>query len=194
MFRRNALAIALVCTALTGFLLPGPAHPDGKPLAKENYLVGAGDSLNIVVWKNEDISGEYLVRPDGKTTIPLVGDIVAAGMSTDAIAMQISKKMELFIEDPFVTVILTNAASHRIYVLGEVVRPGVYPLQDRLSVLQALALAGGFTEFARKDHMVIIRHQMDRQLKFDVSYKEILRSPDAAQNLLLERGDTLVVP
>jgi len=161
---------------------------------QDNYLVGAGDVLNIVVWKNEDLSGEHLVRPDGKTTLPLIGDIVAAGMSTDAIAMQISKKLELFIENPFVTVILLNATSNRVYVLGEVKLPGVYPLQDRLTVIQALALAGGLTEFAKKDRMVVIRQSNNIQVKYDVNYKDILKSPNGGQNLLLERGDTLVVP
>ncbi len=177
----------------------GIAAASGQPTVKsqsaqDNYLVGAGDILNIVVWKNEDLSGEYLVRPDGKITLPLIGDVVASGMSTDAIAMQIAKKIELFIEDPFITVIVIDAASNKIYVLGEVAQPGVYQLQDQLSVLQALALAGGFTEFAKTDEMVVIRRIKDKQTRYRVSYKEILKAPEKGHNLLLKRGDTLVVP
>ena len=158
------------------------------------YLAGAGDLLHIVVWKNEEITGDYIVRPDGKTTLPLVGDVVAAGMSTDAIAMQISKKLKLFIENPYVTVIVTQTSSNRIYVLGEVARPGVYPLQDRLTVLQALALAGGFSQFAKKDRMVVIRYEGKGQIKHEVNYRDILKDPEKGRNLLLRRGDTLVVP
>lgn len=162
--------------------------------SNESYRVGSGDLLNIVIWKDEELSGEYLVRPDGKITLPLVGDIVAASMTTDSISMQITKKLGLFIEDPFITVIVTNAASNRIYVLGEVANPGVYQLQENLSVLQALALAGGFTEFARKDQMMVIRQFHDIQKSYKINYKDILRAPDKGHNLLLKRGDTLVVP
>jgi polysaccharide export outer membrane protein len=181
----------------------GPAQAQESPKAARDqeanktndiYLVGSGDILNIVIWKNEDLTDDYIVRPDGKTTLPLIGDIVAEGMSTDAIAMQIERKLELFIEDPFITVIVKSAVSNRIYILGEVVQPGVYPLPGRMNVLQALALAGGFTGFAKKDRMVLIRQERDKQTKFDISYKEILRDPKTGFNILLERGDTLVVP
>ncbi|HDL53371.1 MAG TPA: sugar ABC transporter substrate-binding protein [Proteobacteria bacterium] len=170
--------------------------PNGWAADKKDdvYLAGAGDLLHIVIWKNDDITGDYLVRPDGKITLPLVGDVVATGMSTDAIAMQISKKLKLFIENPYVTVIVTQTSSNRIYVLGEVQRPGVYPLQERLTVLQALALSGGFTQFAKKDRMSVIRYEGNRQVKYEVNYRDILKDPEKGRNLLLKRGDTLVVP
>jgi len=194
------IATVVIILSVTTFPLTTLAEetsPSKNLTVKENndnYLIGAGDILNIVVWKNEDFSGVFLVRPDGKTTLPLIGDIIAEGMSTDLIKVQIESKLKLFIGDPYVTVIVNEAASNRVYVLGEVQTPGVYPIQDRLSVIQALALAGGLTEFAKLDRMVVIRHVKNKQIKFDISYKQILKSPDGGHNLLLKRGDTLVVP
>ncbi len=160
----------------------------------DSYLVEAGDLLGIVVWKNEELSANYTVRPDGKITIPLIGDIIAAGMKTDNISFQIELKLKEFIDSPFVTVIVREAASNLVYVLGEVRNPGVYRIQGSLSVLQVIALAGGFTEFAKREKMVLIRLEKGLQKKINLSFREIIKSPEAGGNILLLRGDTLVVP
>jgi polysaccharide export outer membrane protein len=192
-YRGKCFSGFLLIIVLALFLLPQKAG--AAPSKKvENYLVGAGDLLSVVVWKNEEVSGEHMVRPDGKITLPLVGDILAAGMTTDAISNQIIKKLELFIESPHVSVIIRDAASNIIYVLGEVNAPGAYPIRDRLTVLQALALAGGFSEFARRNEMALIRLEGDSQKLTEISFREILKTADPAQNLLLKRGDTLVIP
>jgi len=189
-----ALLMSLLC-------LPAIAQSVEKPSAgaKENaksysYLVEAGDLLGIVVWKNEELSDDYIVRPDGKITIPLIGDIIASGMKTDNISLQIELKLKEFIESPFVTVIVRNAASNLVYVLGEVRNPGVYRIQGSLTVLQVIALAGGFSEFANREKMVLIRLENGVQKKFNFSFKNIIRSPEGGGNILLMRGDTLVVP
>jgi len=158
------------------------------------YIVEAGDILNIVVWKNKELSGDRVVRPDGKITIPLIGDIIAAGMTTGKISLQIRVKLKEFIEAPFVTAIVKAANSNLVYVLGEVKNPGVYTIRGSLTVLQAVALAGGFSKFANKEKMVLIRKKKGQQEKFNLSFRRIINSPDVGGNIFLLRGDTLVVP
>jgi polysaccharide export outer membrane protein len=159
-----------------------------------DYLIGAGDLLEVVTWKNEDLSGVFRVRPDGKFSMPLIGDVIAAGKNTDAINMQIQTKLQLFIESPYVSTIIRETASNRVYVLGEVNAPGAYPLEGSLTVLQALALAGGFTEFAIRDRLVLVRGAGEHQQNFTLSYRKILAESGEKYNMILERGDTLVVP
>jgi polysaccharide export outer membrane protein len=162
--------------------------------ASNDYRLGAGDLIRVVVWKNEEISGEYRVRPDGKISMPLVGDILAEGSTVDEVSMQVAQKLKLFIENPFVSAILEEASSNKIYVLGEVVNPGTYTIDGSLTVLQALALAGGFSTFANKEKMVLIRGFGETQIRIPLSYSKILRDPGEKLNPTLQRGDTLVVP
>ncbi len=162
-----------------------------------DYLVGAGDLIEIVVWKNPEVSGEFRIRPDGKFSMPLVGDIVAFGMTTDIISMQVEKKLQLFIESPYVSTIVRETTSNRIYILGEVKNPGAYPIISSLTVLQALALAGGFSEFAKQDKLLLVRGSGADQQKVVINYTRILKSTEndsGELNVVLKRGDTLVVP
>jgi polysaccharide export outer membrane protein len=148
----------------------------------------------VVVWKNEEVSGNFRVRPDGKFSMPLIGDILAEENTTDGVSMQIEQKLKLFIESPYVSTIVMEAASNRIYILGEVANPGTYTIDGPLTVLQALALAGGFTAFAGKEKMVLVRGAGQMQRNIPLSYSRILRTPGEEQNPVLQRGDTLVVP
>ena len=161
---------------------------------RDDYHLGAGDLVQVIIWKNEDVSGEFRVRPDGKFSMPLIGDILAEGSNADSISVQIEQKLKLFIESPYVSTIVVEAASNRIYVLGEVVNTGTYAIDGSLTVLQALALAGGFTEFASKEKMVLVRGVGVVQINTKLSYSKILRTPGEETNPIMERGDTLVVP
>ena len=161
---------------------------------RDDYHLGAGDLVQVIIWKNEDVSGEFRVRPDGKFSMPLIGDILAEGSNADSISVQIEQKLKLFIESPYVSTIVVEAASNRIYVLGEVVNTGTYAIDGSLTVLQALALAGGFTEFASKEKMVLVRGVGVVQINTKLSYSKILRTPGEETNPVMERGDTLVVP
>jgi len=177
--------------------LPAMAQEEVPAEAGEStgdYQVWAGDLLEVVIWKNADLSGEFRVRPDGKFSMPLIGDVIAEGKTTDAINQQIQSKLEFFIDSPFVSTIVRETASNLVYVLGEVTTPGAYPIQGSLSVLQALALAGGLTEFANRDKMVLVRGSGDKQQNFTLSYRNILADPGGEFNMVLQRGDTLVVP
>jgi polysaccharide export outer membrane protein len=168
--------------------------PDSEVISSGDYLVGAGDLIEVVVWKNPEVSGEFRVRPDGKFSMPLVGDILAVGMTTDVVSMQVEKKLQLFIESPYVSTIVREATSNRIYILGEVVNTGVYHIDGTLTVLQALALAGGFTEFADRSKLLLIRGSGTDQQKITINYTGILKSSADEVVVILERGDTLVVP
>ncbi len=163
-----------------------------KPV--DDYQLGAGDFVQIVVWKNEEVSGNFRVRPDGKFSMPLIGDILADGSTTDGVSMQVEQKLKLFIESPYVSTIVVEAASNRIYILGEVANPGTYTMDGSLTVLQALALAGGFTQFAGKEKMVLVRGTGETQRNIPLRYSKILRTPGEENNPVLKRGDTLVVP
>lgn len=160
----------------------------------DEYLIGAGDLLKVVVWKNLELSGDFLVRPDGKFTMPLIGDILAEGTSTTDVSKQIVEKLKLFVETPFVSTIVSQTLSNRVFVLGEVKTSGPYIIGGPMTVLQALSMAGGFTAFANKEKMVLIRRSGDKQIRIPLSYSKILHSPGEENNPVLTRGDTLVVP
>lgn len=189
--------ILCILVVMLAIGLPAMAQEEVPAEAGEStgdYQVWAGDLLEVVIWKNADLSGEFRVRPDGKFSMPLIGDVIAEGKTTDAINQQIQSKLEFFIDSPFVSTIVRETASNLVYVLGEVTTPGAYPIQGSLSVLQALALAGGLTEFASRDKMVLVRGSGDKQQNFTLSYRNILADPGGEFNMVLQRGDTLVVP
>lgn len=169
--------------------MPGPGTG-----TTDEYYIGAGDLLKVVVWKNLELSGDFLVRPDGKFTMPLIGDIVAEGTSTSDVSKQIVEKLKLFVETPFVSTIVSQISSNRVFVLGEVKTSGPYIISGPMTVLQALSMAGGFTAFANKEKMVLIRRAGDKQIRIPLSYSKILHSPGEKNNPVLTRGDTLVVP
>ena len=155
------------------------------------YSIGPADVLQISVWKEPELSRDATVRLDGVVTIPLLGDTPAAGKTPNELADDISKKLAKFIEKPRVSVGIAQANSSRIYIIGQMVRSGEFPLSRRMTVLQGLALAGGFKEFAKTEDIVIVRQ--DRTV-VPVNYKRIADGKDMSQNVALMAGDTIVVP
>jgi len=159
------------------------------------YVIGPEDVLEINVWKNADLSKTVTVRPDGMITLPLIGEIRAGGSTPNQLREIISKRLEKYKEIPEVTVTVTQVNSYIIYVLGEVRNPGKYQVKSYTTVLQAVAQAGGFSEWARKNDMVIIRRTLDGlDQKITVKYKDVLRNKGSRPDELLYPGDTLVVP
>jgi polysaccharide export outer membrane protein len=175
-----------------------PADDDkvsGVPATtNSNYLIGPEDVLDITVWKEPDVSRVVPVRPDGRISLPLINDVQAAGLSPEQLATALAEKMGKFLNKPQVTVIVTAINSQRVFVVGEVLRAGAFPLLPGMTVLQALASAGGFTTFAdvKKIHVMRMRDGKQAQLAF--SYREVLRGEKPEQNVTLEPGDTIVVP
>jgi polysaccharide export outer membrane protein len=169
-----------------------PARPAARgTAAAPGYLIGPADVLRIIVWKEPDLSLEGTVRVDGMITVPLLGDLPAAGRAPNQLAESLAKGLERFVESPRVTVVVSEANSARFYVVGQVTRPGEFALSRRTTVLQALALAGGFKEYAKPEDIVIVRED---QTVVPVNYKRIADGKDVSQNVSVAPGDTIVVP
>ncbi len=163
--------------------------------SRDDYRIGSGDILEIVTWKEEDFSREeVLVRLDGKLTFPLLNDVQAAGLTTLDLKQVIEKGLKAFVSNPVVTVNIRRPLSKQFYVLGEVMRTGEYPLVKHLTVLQAFALAGGFTEWASKKEIILLRHEDGRDKIYRINYKNIVKGKDLSQNIKLKADDTIIVP
>lgn len=158
------------------------------------YVIGEEDVLNINVWKEPEVSRTVPVRPDGKISLPLINDVQAAGLTPAQLGMAITEKLRKFMADPQVTVIVTQINSRRVYIMGEVNRPGAFPMLPNMTVLQALSSAGGFTQFANLKGIYVLRSADGKQHRFPFSYKDVIKGQRAEQNIVLKPGDTIVVP
>jgi polysaccharide export outer membrane protein len=167
-----------------------PAPIDTDP----SYKIGPQDVLRIDVWKEPDISRLVPVRPDGKITLPLLNDIQAAGLTPLQLGAKISEGLKKFITSPQVTVGVTEINSRRVFVTGEVARPGAFPLLPNMTVLQALSSSGGFTQFARVKNIYVLRMEDAKQVKHPFNYKDAVSGKHPEQNIILEGGDIIVVP
>ncbi len=162
--------------------------------ADPNYVIGPQDVLDIDVWKETELTRSVPVRPDGKISLPLLNDVQAAGLTPTQLSEEITTELKKFITDPQVTVIVTQINSQRVYILGEMTRPGAYPLLPGMTVLQALSSAGGFTPFANMKKIYVLRNEGGKQEKFPFNYKEVVKGKNAEQNIVLKAGDQIVVP
>ena len=169
------------------------AQSEPTSIAGPDYIIGADDMLHISVWKEPDLTETLPVRPDGKISLPLLNDVVAAGLTPTQLADTITTRLKKYISDPHVTVVVTAMNSQKIYILGEVLHPGTTILQPNMTVLQALASAG-FTQFANTKGIYLLRSQNGKQQKIPVHYRELIKGESVDQNLILKPGDTLVVP
>ena len=163
--------------------------------SSQDYEIGAGDILEITTWKEPDFTREeILVRLDGKITFPLLNDVQAAGLATLDLKRVIESGLKDYVSNPVVTVNVREPLSKRFYVLGEVRRTGEYPLVKHLTVLQAFALAGGFTEWASKKEIILLRQEDGKEKIYRINYKDITKGKDFSQNLKLKTDDTIIVP
>jgi len=161
--------------------------------ADSDYVIGADDLLKIVVWKETELTETLPVRPDGKISMPLLGDVVAAGMTPTELAESIQQKLKKYIADPRVTVVVSAMNSRRVFVTGEVTHSGAIPLLPHMTVLQALSTAG-FTQFANLKSIYVLRNQGGRQTKLPFNYKDVVKGLRPEENIELKPGDTVVVP
>jgi polysaccharide export outer membrane protein len=167
-----------------------------KPLAPvEDYVIGVDDVLAISVWKEPDLSRTVPVRPDGKITLPLVGDVVAAGKTPHKLQQELHDSLVSFVAVPEVAVIVQEVKSLKFNIVGEVAKPGSYPLSESMTVLDAIAGAGGVGIYAKSDSIYVLRVQPDgspRRIPFH--YKQVLKGTNLSQNVKLQAHDTIVVP
>jgi len=167
--------------------------PPAKP-AESGYVISPGDVLAVQVWKEPEVSTTVPVRPDGKISLPLLNDVQAAGLTATALTADLTDRLKKYISDPQVTVIVTQVNSQRFYITGEVNRGGTYPLEPGMTVLQGLSSAGGFTPFANLKKIYVLRKVNGTQQKFPFNYKDVVKGKETEQNIVLQPGDTIVVP
>lgn len=194
--RRAAIAgclLALVIAACGRPVQPPPPEPSGGE--KTPYLIGPSDILAITVWKNPELSlSQVPVRPDGRISAPLVNDVQAAGLTTDQLKQVLTEKLAEYVTAPEVTVVVVQINSRRVYVLGEVQRPGPVPLTLDMRVLDAISYAGGFGTFADKESVKIIRRAPNGGVvEYRFSYGDFVTGTKDEANMLLENGDSIVV-
>ncbi len=181
---RLALTLTLIC---------------GSPMALSaevyggGYQLGPEDVLEISVWKEEGLQREVLVRPDGRISFPMIGDIVVEGYTPEYVRQEISHKLEKYIPNPVVTVLVKKVAGYRVYVIGQVKKPGQFVVGGYLDVMQALALAGGLTEFASEGNIRILRREGGKELVVEFDYSDVKKGQKLTQNVILKTGDVVVV-
>lgn len=188
------MAYALMIT--TGCVTPEPTSAQSNA-SDQGYLLGPEDVLMISVWKDEQLTRETVIRPDGMISFPLVGDVQAAGRTVEEIRQDLTKRLTRYVPNPHVSVSAAKLQSYKIYVMGRVNKPGEYLIGHYTDVLQALSLAGGLTPFAAENDIKIIRRQGVEdgdQRVFFFRYGDIQKGRDLRQNILLQRGDVVMVP
>ncbi len=189
---------------------PAPAAPGAAPAPSgydrdaltPDYRIAPGDVLQVFVWKEPDLSREVRVRPDGYVTITLLGDVFAAGKTLKGLAGELGQALAQYVNAPLVTVTLGESSTLRFYVVGEVNKPGEFPLVGRITVMQALALAGGFREYAKTEELKLLRQEPagaggrppSREVVMSVNYKALAQGQSLQQNFVLRPGDVIVVP
>ncbi|BCS36086.1 GumB protein [Luteitalea sp. TBR-22] len=193
---RSCIALLLLLASLAApVAAQAPAKPTGPTVATEpGFTIGPEDVLGVLVWREADVSGDVTVRADGMVTLPLIRDVKAAGLTPNELAEQIQTALREFITDASVTVVVRQMNSRKVFITGEVGKPGAYPLTAQTTVMQLIAIAGGLTEFASSNDITVMRMEDGRSVSHRFEYKDVAKGKKAEQNLVLRPGDTVVVP
>jgi polysaccharide export outer membrane protein len=160
----------------------------------QDYTIGKGDVLEVFVWRNEQLSRRVVVRPDGKISLPFIQDLRAEGFTPVQLKNRVTRELGQHIASPQVSVIVSEINSYRVSVLGRVNNPGVYPITGKTTIAEAIALAGGFTEWANRRKITVVTHQEEKEIKVIINYKKISSGKDPSQNIILKRDDIVIVP
>ena len=189
----TVLAGAVACTGLPKEVL------DEVNGSSKEFLIGPEDVLDVVVWRNQDLSRTVVVRPDGMISIPLIGDVEAKGVTANQLAERLAARLKDFKESPSVTVSVKEINSYNVYVLGEVTKPGKYQLKSHTTVLQAIAMAGGFTIYASKNKMQVMRNSANgdgraHEIRIPARYDDLVSGNGDVGNFILKAADIVVVP
>ncbi len=184
--------LSVVCTSCA--LSQGPGPESGSLEPPSEYLIGPEDVLEVSVWKEEGLEREVLVRPDGKVSFPLAGDVQAAGRTPEQVQRDITSRLQKYIPDPVVTVTVKTIGGNTVYVIGLVKNPGSYVIGRYVDVIQALTLAGGLTPFASENGIKVIRRQGSEEVVYPFEYAKVKQGTNLDQNIFLKGGDVVVVP
>ena len=193
---RTILA-AFFLPLLAGCGSPYPSAPAKVESSDYSYLIGPLDTLNIIVWRNPELSTTVPVRPDGKVTVPLVEDLPALGKNASELARNIEKAMSKFIRDPVVTVIVTNFQgpyTEQVRVIGEATRPQALPYRQKMTVLDVMIAVGGLTDFADGNNASVLRTAEGSSRQYGVRLKDLIRRGDVSANIEMKPGDVLIIP
>jgi len=198
-----AVSLALLCAAAfsqapgpAGAEAPIPAPSDAVNKPHDNtFVIGAEDVLAVNVWKEQDVSRTVPVRSDGKISLPLAGEVIAAGLTPLQLEQSISDKLKNYITDPQVTVIVQQINSQKFNILGQVVKPGTYPLVATTTIVDAIAVAGGFRDFAKKKGIYILRKDAaGAESRLAFNYQDFIKGKNTSQNIAVQPHDTIIVP
>ena len=193
----GACALLLLGTAVAGAQAGnGPTVAPGSLAAsaeQAEYIIGPDDQLSIVFWRDKDLSADVVVRPDGKISLPLLNDVDAAGLTPSRLRARLAEAAKRFVEDPNITVVVRQINSRKVFVTGEIARPGSYPLIGQTTVLQMVAIAGGLKEYADAKNILVMRLEKNRTVSYTFNYNDVSRGKSLKQNLELRPGDTIVV-
>ena len=170
-------------------LVVAPAVP-----APPGYVIGPDDVLQVLYWREKEVSAEVVVRPDGMISLPLLNDVKAAGLTPEQLRDAVNEAAKKFFEDPSVTINIKAINSRKVFITGSVAKPGPYPLFAPTTVLQLISMAGGLTEFAKQKDISVMRTENGKQLRFPFNYKDVAKGKNLTQNIELKPGDTVIVP
>ena len=174
---------------------PAANAPVAAPaVVPAEYVIGADDVLSVVFWRDKDLTTDVSVRPDGNISIPLINDVHAAGLTPAQLKDKIVDEAKKYIEDPSITVVVKTINSRKVFITGEVKKPGPYALTGSTSVLQLISMAGGLDDYAKSEKITIVRSENGKQTSYRFNYKEVLEQKKLAQNIELRPGDTVIVP
>lgn len=193
--KKSKVQITLILLCAIMFFFADSALSEAENASKpQSYRIGVEDVLTINVWKEPDISRDVWVRPDGRITIPLVGEVFAEGITTSELTEILTKKLKDYFTDPIVTVTLMETNSYTVYLLGRVKTPGFMRLRSPKTFLQVISMAGGFEEFADTDSIAIMRREGDKSVKIQVDFDKMLSRKGGDSDLMLQRGDVVIIP
>jgi len=164
------------------------------PIVPAGYYIGTDDVLSIVYWKDKDMSADAKVRPDGRIALPLINEVQAAGLTPEQLQQRLTEESKKYMEDANITVVVREINSRRVFITGEVNKPGPYPLTSATTVMQLISLAGGLRDYANAKKIMIMRKESGRQISLAFNYKDVAAGKNLNQNVELKPGDTVVVP
>jgi polysaccharide export outer membrane protein len=170
---------------------PVPAPPAPPP---PGYVIGPDDVLQVLYWREKDVSSDVVVRPDGMISLPLLNDIAAAGLTPEQLRDRVNEAAKKYFEDPNVTIVVKQINSRRVFITGQVAKPGPYALTAPTTVLQLIAMAGGLSEFAKSKNIVVMRMENGKPVSYPFNYKDVANRRNLQQNIELKPGDTVIVP
>ncbi len=200
---RNIITMSIGFLMCSMLLLAGCFESKLSPKDYESptgFLLGPEDELEITVWGNKDLTRATVIRPDGLISMPIIGDVQAAGLTADALAQRIAERLKQYLAtNPSVSVSVKTINSYSVYVLGEVTKPGKFQLKSYVTVLQAISMAGGFTDYAKKNKLQVVRITEDgdhkyKEVHIPIRYDDLLSGNGGPGNIVLHSGDTVVVP